>query len=202
MNLPFNWFDVVIPIVLFIGIQRGRKHGMSEELLLLIKWLAIIIVGSLTYAVIGDAIAENSVFTHLAAYRFAYFAMAIVIGSLFLGLSKLAHGKLVGSDLFGSAEYYLGMAAGLVRYSCILIFFLAFLNARLYTNAEIAENMRFQNDAFGSDFFPTPYSLQSQVFEKSFAGKYIQKDLGFLLIKSTVLETKEVRHTRQEQLPE
>ena len=202
MNLSFNWFDIALPIVLIFGIQRGRKHGMSEELLLVIKWLAIVVVGSLTYATIGDAIAENSVFTHLASYRLAYFGMALIIGSLFLGFTKIMHGKLVGSDLFGSCEYYLGMVAGLVRYSCIVIFVLAFLNARLYTDAEINANLKAQNDAFGSDFFPTPYSLQSQVFEKSLTGKLIQKNLGFLLIKSTAQEKKELRHQKNEELPE
>jgi uncharacterized membrane protein required for colicin V production len=202
MNLSFNWFDVALPIVLIFGIQRGRKHGMSEELLLVIKWLTIVIVGSLTYVTIGDAIADSTVFTHIASYRLAYFTMALIIGSVFLLLTKLMHGKLVGSDVFGSCEYYLGMCAGLVRYSCIVIFLLAFLNARLYTNAEISANLKAQNDAFGSDFFPTPYSLQSQVFEQSFTGKLIQKDLGFLLIKSTVQETKELRHKKPEELPE
>lgn len=202
MNLPFNWFDVALPIVLILGIQRGRKHGMSEELLLVIKWLAIVIVGGLFYQTIGDAIADSTVFTHLAAYRLAYFGIAILIGSAFLGLTKLAHGKLVGSDIFGSGEYYLGMAAGLVRYACIAIFFLSLLNARLYTKQEITANLEAQNEAFGSDFFPTPYSLQSQVFEKSFLGPNIKKSFGFLLIKSTAEEKKDIRRTPDEHLPQ
>src|SRR5690348_16224440 len=120
MNLPFNWFDIAILLVLFIGLQRGRKHGMSEEIILVIKWLSIIVIGGLGYGVIGDVIADNSVFTRFASYLMAYIIIALGITVTFLVIKKMSNGKLVGSDVFGSGEYYLGMIAGVVRYTCIL----------------------------------------------------------------------------------
>ena len=75
-SMPFNWFDIAIILLLGLGVQRGRKHGMSEEIILLSKWLAIVIVGGLFYAVIGDVISDNSVFTHLSSYLMAYSAIA------------------------------------------------------------------------------------------------------------------------------
>jgi uncharacterized membrane protein required for colicin V production len=197
MSLPFNWFDIAILLVLALGVQRGRKHGMSVEVMLVIKWLAIIIVGGLFYAVVGDVISDNSVFTHLAAYELAYIVIALFITVAFLAIKKMANGKLVGSDAFGSGEYYLGMIAGLVRYTCIVIFALAFLNAPLYTKAEIDADLRFQNDVYGSDFFPKLYSVQSDVFEKSFVGPHIHNELGFLLIKGTPREVKEIHKERE-----
>ena len=41
-QLPINLFDVVLIAVLAAGIFEGRKHGMSEELLSLLMWLAIV----------------------------------------------------------------------------------------------------------------------------------------------------------------
>lgn len=202
MDLPFNWFDIVLPIVLIFGIQRGRKHGMSQELLLVMKWLAIIIVGGLAYQTLGDTIEASSPLTHLASYRLAYFSIALAISIAFMAVTKLAHGKLIGSDIFGSGEYYLGMMAGLVRYSCIIIFALAFLNSRLYSNKEVSDELKFQNDVYGSNFFPTGYSFQSQVFEKSFSGPYIRNNLGFLLIKSTLTEEKGLKRRPAEELPQ
>lgn len=201
MNLPFNWFDIAIVIVLALGVQRGRKHGMSEELMLLLKWLAIIVVAGLGYSVIGDVIADNTVFTKLSAYLMGYIVIALGIAVAFLAIKKMAHGKLVGSDVFGSCEYYLGMIAGVVRYSCIIIFALAFLNAPLYTKSQIAADLAYQNDVYGSDFFPKLYSVQEDVFEKSFVGPHIHDELGFLLIKSTPRETKELRKERQADAP-
>jgi hypothetical protein len=89
------------------------------------------------------------------------------------------------------------MAAGVVRYTCILIFALAFLNAPLYTKGEKAADLKFQNDVYGSDFFPKLYTVQEDVFEKSFVGPHIQNELGFLLIKSTPREKKEIQKPRQ-----
>lgn len=200
--MPFNWFDIALPIVLIFGIQRGRKHGMSQELLLVMKWLAIIIIGGLFYQMIGDYIEASTALTHLASYRLAYFSIALFIAIFFLLVTKMAHGKLLGSDIFGSLEYYLGMMAGFVRYTCIVIFALAFLNSRQYTDAEIRAELNFQNDVYGSNFFPTGYSFQAQVFEKSFSGPYIRNGLGFLLIRGTPTEQKGLKRRPAEQLPE
>jgi uncharacterized membrane protein required for colicin V production len=200
MKMPFNWFDIAILIVLFVGLHRGRKHGMSEEVVLVVKWLAIIVLGGLGYGIVGDIISGNTVFTRLSAYMAGYIAIALFIAVTFLVIKKMANGKLVGSDVFGSGEYYLGMVAGVVRYTCILIFALAFLNAPLYTRAEIDADLKFQNDVYGSNFFPKLYTVQSDVFENSLIGPYIQKELGFLLIRSTPRETKEMGKPRDLQV--
>jgi uncharacterized membrane protein required for colicin V production len=197
MNVPFNWFDIALLLLLALGLQRGRKHGMSEEIILVAKWLAIVILGGLGYSMVGDVLSDNSVFTHLSAYLMAYSVIALGIAVAFLVIKKLANGKLVGSDVFGSGEYYLGMMAGVVRYTCILIFALALLNAPLYTKADIDADTKFQNDVYGSTFFPKLYTVQKDVFEKSFVGPYIHSSLGFLLIKSTPREQKEMRKERE-----
>ena len=197
MNLRLDWFDIAILLVLALGLQRGRKHGMSEEVMLVIKWVTIIVVGAFTYNIVGDVITENTVFTRLTAYLMAYIGTALFITVVFLGIKKMAHGKLIGSDVFGSGEYYLGMMAGVVRYACILIFGLALLNAPLYTKSEIDADLKFQNDVYGSDFFPKLYNVQADVFKNSFVGPHIQNELGFLLIKSTPAERKEIHKERE-----
>jgi uncharacterized membrane protein required for colicin V production len=197
MSLRFDWFDIAMLLVLGFGLQRGRKHGMSTEIMLVLKWIAIIVVGGFTYNVLGDVITDSTVFTRLSAYLMAYIGTALFITVAFLGIKKMANGKLVGSDVFGSGEYYLGMMAGVVRYACILIFGLALLNAPLYTKSEIDADLKFQNDVYGSEFFPKLYTVQSDVFERSFVGPHIQNELGFLLIKSTPREKKEIRKERE-----
>jgi len=197
MNLRLDWFDIAILLVLALGLQRGRKHGMSEEVMLVIKWITIIVVGAFTYNILGDVIADSTVFTRLTAYLMAYIGTALFITVVFLGIKKMAHGKLIGSDVFGSGEYYLGMMAGVVRYACILIFGLALLNAPLYTQSEIAADLKFQNDVYGSDFFPKLYNVQADVFKNSFVGPHIQNELGFLLIKGTPAERKEIHKERE-----
>jgi len=41
-SLPFNWIDLAIVALIGVGVARGRKRGMSEELLAVIKWVVIL----------------------------------------------------------------------------------------------------------------------------------------------------------------
>ena len=189
-KMPVNLFDVGLVAFLVAGVLRGRKNGMSEELLGLLKWVTIVALCALAYEPVGKWLADSSPFSHLFSYVMAYFAIALVILSIFAGIKRLLGGKLLGSDLFGKAEYYLGMGSGLVRFTCMLLAALALLNARYFTPREVDAMTKFQNDVYGSNFFPTFHSVQSTVFETSLTGPWIKDHLSFLLIKPTEPENK------------
>jgi uncharacterized membrane protein required for colicin V production len=190
-KLPVNVFDCVVVAMLVIGILRGRKHGMSEESMNLVKWLAVVLGCAALYGPAGEWFARLSPFSRLASYLFVYACGALSILSLFAFFKYQFGGKLVGSDVFGRGEYYLGMASGAARCSCMLVAALALLNARYYSPAEAQAMERFQNEVYGSNYFPTWHSAQQTVFEKSLAGSLIKQHLGFLLIKPTEPEHKQ-----------
>jgi uncharacterized membrane protein required for colicin V production len=193
LQLPFNWFDLAIVIFLVVGINFGRKHGMSVELLGALKWLAIIVVCAAVYQPFSLFITTSSdVFSKLSANIIAYIGLGLMIATVFAFLKKTFGGKLVGSDVFGRSEFYLGMVAGALKFLCILFVALALLNARLYTQAEVKANLKYQNDVYGSNFFPSLYEVQTQVFDKSLTGPWIKKELDWLLIKPTVPEQKQL----------
>ena len=100
-------------------------------------------------------------------------------------------GKLLGSDAFGRTEYYLGMASGLVRFGCMLLVALALLNARYFSPAEVRAMQKYNDEVYGSDYFPGLHSVQEAVFEKSITGPFIKQHLDFLLIKPTEPEKNE-----------
>ena len=191
--LPFNAFDVILAVVLVIGIFRGRKHGMSAELMPLITWLAILFVCAVAYEPIGSLFGQTTkLFSTLSCYLMAYVGVALILAVLFATIKRSLGGKLLGSDLFGKAEYYLGMGSGFVRFTCILLVVLAVLNARYYSDQEIRAMQKYQDQWYGSDFFPTLQTIQASVFEKSFTGPWIRNNLSFLLIKPTASESKEL----------
>jgi len=192
-GLPFNGFDVFLVAVLIAGIYQGRKRGMSGELLNVIKWLAILLVCAIAYEPIGSLFGQGvSFFSRLACYLIAYIGAALIVMLLFVAVKRGLGGKLLGSDLFGGAEYYLGMGSGLIRFACVLLVGLALLNARHYTEQEVKAEEAFQNDVYGSHYFPTLHSVQAVVFEKSASGPWIRDNLGFLLIKPTEPENKDL----------
>jgi hypothetical protein len=197
-HLPFNWFDIVVALVLLIGLQRGRKRGMSEECLLMLKWVALVLVCSVAYEPLGRWFTGIAPFSLLFCYIVAYAATALVVASVFLLIKRALSGKLIGSDVFGRGEYYLAMPSGMLRFACILLAGLALLNARLYQADEIRAMAKFQNDNYGSQFFPTLQTMQEEVFTKSLIGPQIKTHLGFLLITPTRPEVKQLERNKAE----
>jgi uncharacterized membrane protein required for colicin V production len=193
-NLPINMFDLILVAVLAAGLARGRKHGMSQELLLLLKWLVIVIGCAAVYEPVGQLFSQSTgLFGLLASYLMVYILAALLVVGLFALLKNSLGGKLLGSDIFGQSEYYLGMVSGLVRFICIMLAALALLNARYYTQAEVRAMEKFQDDVYGSNYFPTLHSIQAAVFEKSLTGPWIKKNLDFLLIKPTEPDTRQFK---------
>lgn len=185
-SLPFNWFDIFLLVWLTMGIFRGRKRGMSEELLTFLQWVVIVIFCSIAYLPAGEWLAQTSkVFGLLVSYLVCYLVAAGVVAIGFVLFKRAFHGKLIGSDAFGSAEYYLGMPAGMLRFFCMLLTGLALLNARYYSPQEIAAEAKYQKDIYGSEFFPGLQEIQANVFEQSFTGPVIKRYLNFLLIQPT-----------------
>src|SRR3954467_14789429 len=183
-----NWFDFLVVVVILLGANKGRKHGMSEELMVSLQWASIVFVCAFAYHPLGDMLAQSSPLSHLFCYLVAYITMAIVVKIAFSVIKKGAGGKLVGSSIFGRGEFYLGMVAGGFRFLCILLAACALLNARSYTSQEVSKAVAFQNDVYGSNFFPELYAVQAEVFKESFSGKYLKEYAGFLLIKPTAPE--------------
>jgi uncharacterized membrane protein required for colicin V production len=185
-KLPINLFDVALLAAVAGGLASGRKHGMSSELFRLLQWLAVLFGCAFAYAPVGDFLARTTdAFGPLSAYLVAYIGIAMLVLLFFYGLRRQFGEKLVGSDIFGQTEYYLGMGAGIVRALCIVLAGLALLNARLYTRSETQAMINFQNDVYGSNYFPTLMSVQASVFERSLTGPLVRNYLSFLLIKPT-----------------
>jgi len=192
-NLPFNWFDLFVLIFLTVGAFRGRKRGMSQEVLPLFKWITLAAVCGFFYEPIATAIASGSMFSLLSASFTAYLGLALIITIFFTLISRHLGGKIIGSDAFGASEYYLGIFSGVIRFACMLIFGLALLNARLFSQTEITARARYMQQNFDSDFFPALYQVQDQVFKDSVTGPVIHKNLDFLLIKPAFPESKPIR---------
>ena len=191
MILPFNFFDLLLLFVLLAGLLRGRKQGFSLELLSLLKWLTLLLVCAAVYGPAGAMMAESGRFDLLSAYLLAYLGTALAVFILFAMIQSRVGPKLIGSDVFGRGEYYLGMGSGIVRFACMLLMALALLNARGFTPAELAATDKFQQENYGSHVFPGLHSLQVAVFNDSLVGSLIKQDLSFLLIASTEPNQKE-----------
>ena len=184
-QMPFNWFDVVVFLMLLVGYKRGQTRGMSQESLAVLKWIGIVIVAAIAYEPLGAWLATTAQLSKLLSFVIAYAAIAAVVALVFALINKAFAEKLKGSDAFGKAEFHLGKPAGMLRFLCIVLALLALLNARYYSTAEVNASTKFQNDNYGSNFFPTLSSIQDGVFRESFLGKQAKEHISFLFIKPT-----------------
>lgn len=181
-SIGVGWFDGVVLLMIFAGLVRGRRRGMSAELLDLILWILIVVVGGLGHSALGRMVASITGLGLMGSYIISYLGIAIFLAFLFTMLKHGVGEKLIGSDVFGNLEYYLGMCSGMVRFFCMVFVLMAVLNARLYTSAELKEQIKYQEKELGSVFFPTVGMMQKSVFQDSFVGKFTKDNLSMLLV--------------------
>lgn len=185
-GISYGYFDGVVIAWLLIGIFRGRKRGMTQELLPTLQWLAIVVLAGLFYLPFSVVIFKNTsgAFNHLWSNITAYVLIAFAIHLFFLWLKEVFGEKLTGSDYFGRNEYYLGMIAGLLRFACMIIVLCALTHSRVYTQAELAETEKMQKKSFEDIRFPTYGSIQHAVLTESYTGRLIETNLYRVLIAS------------------
>lgn len=207
-SLQFNWVDLTVVAVLVAGLAAGRRRGMSQELLDLLKWVTVVTVAGLLYEPLGAYLAEWAALGLLVCYWAAYGLLALTVLLVFSVLRRAVGEKLVSSDLFGRGEFYLGMLAGATRHACVVIAVLALINGRLYTPEELRQAAAYQQQEFGSVLLPTLGELRQQIVVHSYTGRLVTRHLSAVLIRPTspkerlaALEEHVVR-ARQRQLNE
>ena len=188
--LPFNRFDMVVVAVLGFGLFRGRRNGLSKELLSLLQWLVLVPVCGFGYQMVGGFLMKLAKLDEFWGLLEGYLALALVVISIFWGIKRTFAERLVKSNSFKGGEYYLGMVSGIVRYACVLVFLMALLNARFFTPAEIAsaraaDKQILGGGLFAGSYFPHLFTIQDWVFKESFTGACVKKNLSMLLITTS-----------------
>jgi uncharacterized membrane protein required for colicin V production len=191
----FNYFDCLAIVWLIIGLFRGRKQGMSQEVLPLLQWIGIVAAGGLLYWPFSSLIHQYTMFGTLWSCITAYLLIAGGVHLIYLWFKQMLAEKLVESDPFGRAEFYLGMASGVVRFACILLAVMALMNSHVTTAAELAKTEHFQADNFSGIRFPTYGQVQQDVLFKSFTGSFVESKMKSVLIASINLGTPPKKQT-------
>ncbi len=200
LHLGFTAFDAILVVFIAVGFWRGRRNGMTKEWLPFLQWLVLVAACTLGYNPLSGVLVHAGVIHQVFGTTFkesttaavaAYLIIACVVFLVFAQLKNTFRERVEGSNAFGNSEYYLGMFAGSFRYTCMMIFFLALLNAPVYTLADIQHRIAFNNKWFGGevsgysgDFIPSLDEIQAAVFKDSLAGPAIKKNLSLLLINS------------------
>ncbi len=191
----FNWADIAIVVFLIIGFFRGRKNGLSQELIPLFQWFVIVFGCAFGYEPLGNFLMSfTTMFSLLFAFIVSYLLIAVVVKIFFALIKKSLGGKLLGSSIFGNAEYPLGIVSGILRFACMIIFAMALLNAKLVPAAQARATIESQLKLYDKDYFSGARIeiIQSAVFEESHIGKFVKENMTLMLIKPTEAAAKEL----------
>ncbi|MBI5386679.1 MAG: CvpA family protein [Verrucomicrobia bacterium] len=192
--IPYGALDLLTLVVLFVGVLRGRKRGLSEELLDALQWVTIVVAGGLFYHSVSLTLGQSPLFSRLFYNVASYALIALVVKLFFSFLKRHLGEKIIGADLFGGFEYYLGMMGGMVRFACVSIFLLNFLHAPLYTTEDLAAQAKYQERWFSDIRFPTIGTIQQTVFKESVTGWAADKYLALVMIAPTERKAGVLRH--------
>lgn len=196
-----NYFDIAILALALLGFIRGRKHGISVELVPLAKWLCVLVVGRLLGPIVGGWLA----YFKLSSNQQLQYGYSIVIFTnllIFFLLRNTNKEAVAGKNLFGSLEYYLGMLAGVLRYLAIILVFSVFMAAPTYTPAYRASITDFNKKVFGgglyagSFFFDLP-TIQDYMFKDSKAGPWIHENISWIFLSDTSIKSTKLQPKRQ-----
>src|ERR1039458_3959010 len=88
-KLPVNWFDGGVLALLIAGVFRGRKNGMTKEVLPLLKWVSLVLVCGFWYQPVGQLLMNTAGLGRSSGYIFGYLLLAFAVWLLFLALKRL-----------------------------------------------------------------------------------------------------------------
>ena len=111
----FGWIDVLVLIALLVGFTRGRKRGMSVELLDVLKWLLVVVVAGHAYQPLGQMLADTTPLNDYFCFIAVYLLIVCFFVALFSWTRPRLGDKIVIVDVFGTGGYYFGMVAGAFR---------------------------------------------------------------------------------------
>ena len=181
--ITLAWFDIVAVTLIVVGIFHGRKKGMSQELFNTLKWLPMLTISVLVYLPIGKLILRFAPIPPIYGYTGAYVLVNVALATIFTKIRKKVADKMSGSDVFGRAEFPLGMVAGAFQYSCMIVMFMAILNATPVDEDALLRQAATQKKALGENFFPSLGYIHKDVLYVSIAGQTVRDFLGNQLMR-------------------
>lgn len=184
-GFPVTMFDFVVLIVAIVGLVRGRRRGMSQEVLGLFAWLGFVFGGAYMCHDFGKEVARLTTLSFMWANIATYLATGSVILFAAYMIKTALRDRLAQSDFFSSLEYPLGMLAGIIRYLCMLLVIISVIHAPLITEQDRAKTAKIQSDAFGNIAFPTLGEIQQAIFANSLTGKQLESSMSYVLIPKT-----------------
>ncbi|MBG88340.1 MAG: hypothetical protein CMO80_15760 [Verrucomicrobiales bacterium] len=165
------------------SLMRTSRYSSDEKLWIMISHLSLLVgLGGFGGPPLGglfSSIGMSKYWGQLIAYLF----LAFLVFLFFKFLESRGKSSLRDSDWFGRGDYSLGVILCMMKHFCVLLFFLALLNAKPVTAAMVTASREKQIKELGSALFPTFPVVNHNVFVYSFVGPYLKKGWKWVLLE-------------------
>lgn len=177
----FNWFDVCVLLAIGIGCWRGYHRGASEQLLPVVKWVAIVLIAAYTHRPLGFLLSRLSGLHMGVCHAAVYLAELTAILILFGWIGRTATDRIIAAQLFGKIEHYLGLLMGGLSAAAFMLLIVAVLNAFDMTPARLWLKANPDDPSFNALVYTVAERVEQDVVEQSVWGICLRRELGFLL---------------------
>ena len=181
--VQLNVFDAFVVGMLGWGIYAGKENGASGLWMDFIQWAIIALAGGLMGGLIGSAFRALFSAGPYWSQTLGYITWVLIICGFFAFLASKGKDEAIDGDKFGKLEYPLGILGGMLKKFFIVLVVMSFLNARIYTPAQLEASRQMQIKEFGSTLFPTITSMHFTVFKNSFCGPFLDKAFGWAVLQ-------------------
>ena len=181
--MPFSWFDGVVIVLLGVGVFKGKKHGMSEELFPLMAWLAVAVGAGMLYQPVGNFLAEHVRIPRYWIMVLTYIFIAFMLHTIFTVIRKKAKDQVQKIDIFGKMEYFLGMIAGALKVACMIVVGVSLFCSKIVTEEEVKRDRAKQENDLGTTFFPTRKTAHYDIVYGSFTGDFLRNKVPNLVMQ-------------------
>ncbi len=119
MQIPINWIDVFVGIVLLVFAIRGYRRGLSGEILQVVGLLASLILAYRFFGYVGEALHQSLAMPEGIAFVLGYVGVFVLIYTIFYVIRYIVH-KMMSVSFIAVLEKGGGILAGMMRGICIL----------------------------------------------------------------------------------
>ncbi|MDX9702232.1 MAG: CvpA family protein [Candidatus Auribacterota bacterium] len=119
MQIPLNWIDVMVGVILIIFAIRGYRRGLSGEILQVVGLLASLLLAYHFFGYVGDVLQKSISMPEGIASILGYVGVFVLLYTFFYVIRVIVH-KIMSVSFIAVIEKGGGILAGTMRGVCAL----------------------------------------------------------------------------------
>ncbi|MFN7139998.1 MAG: CvpA family protein [Limisphaerales bacterium] len=176
------WFDLVVIAVLVLGFKLGQRKEPIPQFLSIAHWILTLLICLFLYEAPAIWLAKKfSMQPDTIALILFPIEFLLVYFLLGFGRRRLAK-KIVTKEAFGNWEIRVSKTAGALRFFIFLLAITGWIHGRYVTAQDIKDHQKFCEENFGGITFPVLSTINDDMFNGSYSGKFARKYLSAVMM--------------------